>query len=490
MAKKPWIESTIGRRSQTGASRAVGVGACSAGFGLGAGIGLVGPALGAAGILAMGFGAVVALNLPAAFAIWMYASLFEAVPVLELAVKGATILTCLAWAGLVGYRSEVLGGLLRRHGRLVAAVVLLVAWISLSTTWSERPTIGPTLLAWYMAAALFLIAATLVTREGHVRWIAAALIAGAVTLTLAGLGGTPLAPGLPFLGALVEEDRLQGGVADPNLFSLLLVVSIALAGGLVRTTRRARSRAGLMLVIAFLLVGVVATQSRGGLVALLAGVVCALLLSRGRRVALLGVFLVLSAVPLVVFTVVPGALERFTIVEGGGTGRTEIWKVATAVAEDNPLLGVGIGNFPVHSPRYVDELGPLEQVDLVAEQLLVTHNAYLEVLVETGAVGLILFLTVILGSLTAGWRAARRLDALGEHSLAVLAQSVVVATVAFLAGTFFISSGFDERLWVLLGLGPALLAIAARHGDSAAAPPPLPVERATPREPAGAAAGG
>jgi O-antigen ligase len=212
---------------------------------------------------------------------------------------------------------------------------------------------------------------------------------------------------------------------------------------------------------------------------------------RSHRLALLGTVVALAAVALVLFAAVPGVSERFTTVEEGGTGRTDIWKVAISVAEDNPIVGVGIGNFSVHSPRYVDDLGPLERVDLVAEQLLVTHNAYLELLVETGIVGLLLFLTVVVGSLTAAWRAARLADLIGERSLAILAQSVFVATVAFRAGAVFISSGYDERLWVLLGLGPALLAIAAREERSAvlAAAPTIPGEVIS-REPTGAAAGG
>lgn len=472
-------------------SRALGAGACAAGLGLGAGVGLAGPVLGAAGVLGVGFGLVVALNLHAGFALWMYASLFEAVPVLELAVKGATVLTGLAWLGLVASRTTALGELLRRHGRLVAAAALLVAWITVSTAWSERPEIGVNLLGWFVAMGVFLMTATVVTRERHLRWIAAALIAAALTTTLAGLGGTPFASGLPYLTALVEEDRLQGGVADPNLFSLILVVAIALASGLLRSARRLSIRMGLSVAIVLLLVGVLATQSRGGVVALIAGVVCALLVFRGHRAALLAAAVALATVPLALSAALPGAFERFTDAEEGGTGRADIWKVALAVAEDHPVIGVGIGNFSVHSPRYVDELGPLERVDLVAEQLLVTHNAYLELLVETGIVGLLLFLVVISGSALAGWRAARRADVLGERYLAILAQSVFVATIAFLAGALFISSGYDERLWALLGLGPALLAIVVRKEEASMVAPAATISEVPGRpEPTGGTSGG
>jgi O-antigen ligase len=154
-------------------------------------------------------------------------------------------------------------------------------------------------------------------------------------------------------------------------------------------------------------------------------------------------------------------------------------------------MGVGIGNFAVHSPRYVDQVGPLERVDLIAEDLLVAHSFYLELLTETGVIGLGLFLLVVGGGLAACWRAARRLDQLGERSLAALALSIFVAIVGVLAGGVFVSGGQDERLWVLLGLGPAMLAVASRRAPSRTPERSPPVEAPPLREqPAPAMAGG
>ena len=47
------------------------------------------------------------------------------------------------------------------------------------------------------------------------------------------------------------------------------------------------------------------------------------------------------------------------------------------------------------------------------------------------------------------------------------ARAVVVALVAVFVADFFVSEQLSKTLWLLLGLGPALLAIAARRPEPA-----------------------
>ena len=471
--------------------RIVGALGCFGGVGFGVLTALSSVPIGIGAVVAVAFATLVLLNLEVSLVVWTFASLFEATPALELAVKGATVLVFLAWLAAFAYRPGVLGDLLRRHGPLVAGVAGLVLWLTVSVAWSERPDVGLTLVSWYLAGVVFLMTSTLVADERHVRWVLAALVAGTAITALAGLGGTPFGAGLPFVDSAVLEDRLQGGLADPNFFASVLVAAIALSGGLLAGARGLLARAGLLALIGLFTLSVAATQSRGGLLAFLAAAVAAVLVLRGRRLVLLGLVGFLLAVSAVAFSASPDALERVTTFEEGGTGRTDIWKVSLAIARDHPVMGVGIGNFAVHSPRYVDQVGPLERVDLIAEDLLVAHSFYLELLTETGVIGLGLFLLVVGGGLAACWRAARRLDQLGERSLAALALSIFVAIVGVLAGGVFVSGGQDERLWVLLGLGPAMLAVASRRAASRTPERSPPVEAPPLREqPAPAMAGG
>jgi F0F1-type ATP synthase assembly protein I len=44
----------------------------------------------------------------------------------------------------------------------------------------------------------------------------------------------------------------------------------------------------------------------------------------------------------------------------------------------------------------------------------------------------------------------------------IVARAMVVALVGILAADFFITEQYGKQLWILLGLGPALLGIARR----------------------------
>jgi hypothetical protein len=44
----------------------------------------------------------------------------------------------------------------------------------------------------------------------------------------------------------------------------------------------------------------------------------------------------------------------------------------------------------------------------------------------------------------------------------MLSLTVLIATIAMLVASFFITAAVDKRIWFLLALGPALLAAASR----------------------------
>jgi O-antigen ligase len=115
----------------------------------------------------------------------------------------------------------------------------------------------------------------------------------------------------------------------------------------------------------------------------------------------------------------------------------------------------------VRSSEFVREPGSLEFVDLIAEKRKEAHNAYLQALAETGLPGLIALLAVAGLALRSAWRAERRLAALGDATLSVVAHGIVLAIIGMLSALLFISYAHDLRLWLLFGLGAALTSSAA-----------------------------
>jgi O-antigen ligase len=131
--------------------------------------------------------------------------------------------------------------------------------------------------------------------------------------------------------------------------------------------------------------------------------------------------------------------------------------------EAHPIAGVGDNNFRAASAEFVRQPGQLEDVQLIVEQPHVVHNTYLQQLAETGIVGLGLLISFLIGCLRATWRAAKRFATIGDQAMAALGRSLLVAQIGVLSVSVFMSNGYDKRIWVLLALGPAMLAVAIRQ---------------------------
>ena len=87
---------------------------------------------------------------------------------------------------------------------------------------------------------------------------------------------------------------------------------------------------------------------------------------------------------------------------------------------------------------------------------------------ELGAVGFLLLALIVGFSLLSMIRASRIYGRAGNHRMQAVSLSVAVALIGNLAALFFISGEYERGLWLLLGLGPAILAMAktaAAAGD-------------------------
>jgi len=144
--------------------------------------------------------------------------------------------------------------------------------------------------------------------------------------------------------------------------------------------------------------------------------------------------------------------------------------VAWRAFEDHPINGVGLSNYSEVAPDYTRQPGALERVTKVTENSDVVHNMYLHVLTELGVIGFGLLMFVILASLRAAWLAGRRAEELGNTELEALSRAILVGTLGMLAASTFISDQVDRRLWILLALGPAALAVVSRAGSGADQP--------------------
>jgi O-antigen ligase len=135
--------------------------------------------------------------------------------------------------------------------------------------------------------------------------------------------------------------------------------------------------------------------------------------------------------------------------------------------EAHPLNGVGSGQFPISSVHYLLRPGLIQSGAFILSTPKVAHNTYLNVTAELGLVGGILFVGLIAFCVGCALVAIRRVTRAGDECMEILMRGFVVAIGGYLVTLLFLSESTAKLFWILLGLGPALLAVATAIERSA-----------------------
>jgi O-antigen ligase len=396
-------------------------------------------------------------------ALWLPVIFLAGLPLLSFAPNASSVLLGVAFLGTLRAGHSAASAL-SAHRRLLVLLGALALWFTVTALWAaDAGRVFGQAWRWWVAAITFAAVLSVACRPRGLRLLALAFIAAAALTVLVGITLPGLVPaGTDVAGQSVG--RLQVGPAnDPNFLAALLVPAIALAVGLAAGDRDPLIRSLLSGAAALLGVGLLATESRGGLIGAFVALAVTLVLARRRRAQIVGALAVVAAGGALWFTANPPALERVTSAGGGGNGRSDLWSIAWHMGSDHPVAGVGLDNYVVHSKDYLRTVGRLEFADLVARKKpLVAHNLYLQTFAETGVVGFALLIAFFAATLRLLLEAIRRFDALGDRTHATLARAVLAGLSGMLLADVFISNGADQRQWVLLALAPAMLVMARR----------------------------
>jgi O-antigen ligase len=210
------------------------------------------------------------------------------------------------------------------------------------------------------------------------------------------------------------------------------------------------------------MLGFVEAGSRGGLIAL--GVVVAFVLVRYTAIPL---HWRLSVTALIAVMLIATASNRYW--EEMGTimsdkdynrtheyGRLQIWSRGIGYMLENPLLGLGPGNFQV-AEGTLSDMSERQQFG-IGVRWNAPHNSFVQVGAELGIPGLILFVAIIASALASLRRSAKNERALTDagESRPHLTPALTAALLGFVFGSFFLSLAYAEMLYTLLALSIAL----------------------------------
>ena len=259
----------------------------------------------------------------------------------------------------------------------------------------------------------------------------------------------------------------QGGhLGDENDASLALNIGVCLCFAVARFDRERTWRLLATAGVFFTAFAVVITGSRGGFVGLIAAGLAIAIFSRELLRALFSI----AVVVLLVLPFVPAnyTADMMTITDPNDltrTARIYSWHRGTDMFLANPVFGVGANNYPFRVHEYENSAAAqAERNDRRSVGGRAAHSLYFTLLPETGTVGVVLYLSMLITALIRCWKAVRRPlpDAPGDDRR-LWAYFVGSALVAFSAGGTFVSVLYYPHFWMLVSFTILLAPTVVMH---------------------------
>lgn len=254
-----------------------------------------------------------------------------------------------------------------------------------------------------------------------------------------------------------------GFFANSADFGVAMCVAWPIAGYLLLAESKSKLRRFALLIFTVsYLVALLVCGSRGAVVGA-AAIAAAALLKNPRRITAAVMFLLFL---LGLFVILPaGTKQRLESAEDWQQDKTAshrvyLWKAGLLIFRDNPVLGVGVANYPlVRLNSYA--------IPGSGDVASVAHSTYIQVLAELGTMGTLSWLFLIFCFLRLNTQTRQQLlatDLARRRSWEYgLAFGLDLALIGYLASGAFVSVLFYPHFWVLLGLSVGL--------NTACAPP-------------------
>lgn len=296
---------------------------------------------------------------------------------------------------------------------------------------------------WYLFITLYMLFCLKMSQHGFLSWVSRGF-----AFTSWGVTGGP--------GWFQNsgEFALQMGMFVPVAVYFYVVVRKYLS--------RAKRWAFLFLPISA--VGsIIASSSRGGMLALVVVAITAALLSKYRfRAAVV----LAAGLPLLWLVLPSENKSRFSTAGSDATSvaRLRFWKSGMEMAGEHPFFGVGHGNWTAYyRDHYFVEGDTLNRFDEAGKPLIQpAHNSFVEVASQLGYLGLFVFLWVIGATFYVNRQTRRLAIRNGERGRFIwaLARALDYSTVAFCIAGFFMSVANYPFIWMQVGLVASLHAAA------------------------------
>jgi len=319
------------------------------------------------------------------------------------------------------------------------------------------------LAIYFFAFVLFFVLINQIESKKELKVFLNLLLLGAFFVSLYGiyqyLVGTPLPAGW----VDVEQNpairtRVYSVFGNPNVLANYLVLLIPFSFALLLGTKKIAAKISYFALAAMLCLTLLLTFSRGGWLGLLVGLLVFALLKDRRMLILILIGLLAGA------ALLPDVfLQRLSTIgsprDTSNAYRIRVWQESMGIVEDFPLTGVGLGH------EAFMRIYPLYMLDREKSPFH-THNSYLQILVETGIIGLIVFLWLLASYFKRGLKAVASCR---DQELKYLMIASMSATVGILTQGIGDVIIYLPKITILFWLNIALLFLCIKIAEQQAA---------------------
>jgi O-antigen ligase len=203
-------------------------------------------------------------------------------------------------------------------------------------------------------------------------------------------------------------ERQSGFLSSPNSASRGIVISIfVLIYLLFKNIKNQKSFYSLinLTLLAVFFLGLLATGSRAGLVAVIMGITIFFIMGLNGipwkkfsiPITLIAITITISQLFSSGLSIIPQqednyVFQRYNVEESEENVRVYIWQSGINVAFDHFLMGVGIGQYKEYHNFYIKQIENVPLLFKTREDPLGLHNAYLYIFVQYGVIPFLLFL--------------------------------------------------------------------------------------------------
>ncbi len=317
----------------------------------------------------------------------------------------------------------------------------LTVWVVITGIWSHKPSAWIlTMMMFGLAIVFFCTTAMLVDSHKAIQQFLRAYWVG-------GLFGS----GAGIL-ALVLGTRSVGFGGDPNYFGLLAASMIPLTVYYRRHASDARMRWIYTFILAFVLAGAAGAGSRSGLIGGSLAIVATMItrpgLTKGKRVKVAGIAMLLAPIAFVAgFVANPNNLSR-GLTADRGAGRLDLWNVTVDLIQERPLIGHGLGQTQWIIPDRL-LVTPGSQMLNEDREAISSHNTWMDAWGDLGLIGLgnfvLIFVIAVYSLARPRWPYTKELS-----------TTILVMLLPVFSSSMFLPLLNNKLAWAVLGLAAAL----------------------------------